>query len=143
MYPPCSRKQVESWSSLSCGWLQRSLYALFSTFLPSAYGSPVAEHEKQRQRNAELVALQEEAGRRQEEERRQIAEQIEAERRATEKYKVCRRSAWNWRGKGVATAEKDATGGMGVPALRRGLMGEGEDRGGLGRGQSHSAVRCC
>ena len=41
-----------------------------------------------RQRNVELVRLQEESARRQEEERRRIAEQIEAERRATEKYKV-------------------------------------------------------
>ena len=41
-----------------------------------------------RQRNVELVRLQEESGRRQEEEKRRIAEQIEAERRATEKYKV-------------------------------------------------------
>lgn len=46
-----------------------------------------AEHDKQRQRNAELVALQEESSRRQEEERRRIAEAIEAERRATERYK--------------------------------------------------------
>lgn len=48
----------------------------------------VAEHEKQRVRNVELVKLQEESARRQEEEKRRIAEQIEAERRATEKYKV-------------------------------------------------------
>ena len=49
------------------------------------------EHEKQRARNRELVALQEEGARRQEAERRRVAEQIEAERRATEKYKVLRR----------------------------------------------------
>jgi ATPase family AAA domain-containing protein 3A/B len=46
-----------------------------------------AEHEKQRARNAELVALQEESGRRQEEQRAAVAAQIEAERRATERYK--------------------------------------------------------
>ncbi|GAB4815326.1 hypothetical protein N2152v2_002372 [Parachlorella kessleri] len=46
------------------------------------------EHDKMRQRNVELVRLQEESARRQEEERRRIAEQIEAERRATEKYKA-------------------------------------------------------
>ncbi|KAL6767968.1 hypothetical protein ACKKBF_B37290 [Auxenochlorella protothecoides x Auxenochlorella symbiontica] len=47
-----------------------------------------AEHEKQRARNAELVALQDESHRRQEAERAQIAAQIEAERRATEAYKA-------------------------------------------------------
>lgn len=47
-----------------------------------------AEHEKQRQRNAELVALQEESTRRQEEQKAAIAAQVEAERRATEKYKA-------------------------------------------------------
>ena len=46
------------------------------------------EHEKGRVRNAELVTLQEEASRRSEAEKRRVAEQIEAERRATEKYKV-------------------------------------------------------
>ena len=46
-----------------------------------------AEHEKQRQRNVELVSLQEESSKRQEQERAAIAAQIEAERRATEKYK--------------------------------------------------------
>ena len=46
------------------------------------------EHEKQRARNRELVGLQEESARRQEAERRRVAEQIEAERRATEKYKA-------------------------------------------------------
>mmetsp|Transcript_18877 Transcript_18877/g.57048 ORF Transcript_18877/g.57048 Transcript_18877/m.57048 type:complete len:601 (-) Transcript_18877:2465-4267(-) len=45
------------------------------------------EHQKQRERNQELVALQEQATKRQEAERRAVAEQIEAERRATEKYK--------------------------------------------------------
>lgn len=47
-----------------------------------------AEHEKQRVRNVELVRLQEESGRRQEEQRAAIAAQVEAERRATEKYKA-------------------------------------------------------
>lgn len=47
-----------------------------------------AEHEKQRARQRELVGLQEESARRQEAERRRVAEQIEAERRATEKYKA-------------------------------------------------------
>ena len=47
-----------------------------------------AEHEKQRQRNAELVKFQEESARKQEEQKAQIAAQIEAERRATEKYKA-------------------------------------------------------
>lgn len=47
-----------------------------------------AEHEKQRGRNAELVSMQEESARRQEAERQRIAAQIEAERRATEKYKA-------------------------------------------------------
>lgn len=46
-----------------------------------------ADHEKQRTRNQELVQLQEASGKRQEAERRSVAEQIEAERRATEKYK--------------------------------------------------------
>jgi len=63
------------------------------------------EHEKQRARNRELVALQEEGARRQEAERRRVAEQIEAERRATEKYKVLQhrvgygyRARHAWRG---------------------------------------------
>jgi len=47
-----------------------------------------SEHEKQRQRNAELVKFQEESSRRQEEQKAAIAAQIEAERRATEKYKA-------------------------------------------------------
>ncbi|KAL4421615.1 hypothetical protein ABPG75_010906 [Micractinium tetrahymenae] len=46
------------------------------------------EHEKQRLRNLELVQLQEEAGKRTEQEKAAIAAQIEAERRATEKYKA-------------------------------------------------------
>ncbi|KAL4854855.1 ATPase family AAA domain-containing protein 3 [Chlorella vulgaris] len=46
------------------------------------------EHEKQRQRNAELVSMQEESGKRTEMEKAAIAQQIEAERRATEKYKA-------------------------------------------------------
>ena len=45
------------------------------------------EHEAARARNAELVALQEEGVRRQEQERARAAAAIEAERRATEKYK--------------------------------------------------------
>lgn len=69
-----------------------------TTHLPAAcrYNDELArkrgegEHEKQRARNRELVALQEEGARRQEAERRRVAEQIEAERRATEKYKVLR-----------------------------------------------------
>jgi len=47
-----------------------------------------AEHEKQRQRNVELVGLQEESSRRQEEQKAAVAAQIEAERRATEKYRA-------------------------------------------------------
>jgi len=47
-----------------------------------------AEHEKQRGRNVELVRLQEESSRRQEEQKASIAAQVEAERRATEKYKA-------------------------------------------------------
>lgn len=45
------------------------------------------EHEAARARNAELVALQEEGVKRQEQERARAAAAIEAERRATEKYK--------------------------------------------------------
>ncbi|KAI7840123.1 hypothetical protein COHA_006164 [Chlorella ohadii] len=45
------------------------------------------EHDKQRQRQVELVQMQEESSRRAEVEKQQIAQQIEAERRATEKYK--------------------------------------------------------
>ncbi len=66
------------------------------------------EHEKQRLRNLELVQLQEEAGRRAEQEKAAIAAQIEAERRATEKYKAEVRGAavvcvWGcvWCGGGV------------------------------------------
>jgi ATPase family AAA domain-containing protein 3A/B len=47
-----------------------------------------AEHEKQRARNVELVRLQEESAARQEQQRASIAAQVEAERRATEKYKA-------------------------------------------------------
>ena len=47
-----------------------------------------AEHEKQRVRNVELVRLQEESSRRQEEQKAAISAQVEAERRATEKYKA-------------------------------------------------------
>ena len=46
------------------------------------------EHEKQRIRNMELVKLQEESQRRQEEQKAAFAAQMEAERRATEKYKA-------------------------------------------------------
>lgn len=46
------------------------------------------EHEKNRERNQELVGLQEQSVRKQEAEKRRIQEQIEAERRATEQYKV-------------------------------------------------------
>ncbi|KAL6750220.1 hypothetical protein V8C86DRAFT_3020162 [Haematococcus lacustris] len=46
----------------------------------------MAEHELQRQRNAELVKLQEEASARQEAERLRIEQQIQAERRAAEAY---------------------------------------------------------
>ena len=46
-----------------------------------------SEHEAARARNAELVALQEEGVKRQEQERARAAAAIEAERRATEKYK--------------------------------------------------------
>jgi len=45
------------------------------------------EHELNRQRNAELVKMQEDSARAKEEQRRVIEEQIQAERRATEKYK--------------------------------------------------------
>lgn len=47
-----------------------------------------SEHELNRQRNAELVKMQEESSRAKEEQRRVIEEQIQAERRATEKYKA-------------------------------------------------------
>ena len=46
------------------------------------------EHEKYRQRNAELVQMQEESAARQEQQKRLIAQQIEAERRATDQNKV-------------------------------------------------------
>jgi ATPase family AAA domain-containing protein 3A/B len=46
------------------------------------------EHEKERERNRELVLLQQQSSRQMEAEKRQVAEQIEAERRATERYKV-------------------------------------------------------
>ncbi|KAI8103164.1 hypothetical protein M9434_005947 [Picochlorum sp. BPE23] len=46
------------------------------------------EHEKQRQRNMEMVRFQEESARRQEEQKAAVAAQIEAERRATEKYRA-------------------------------------------------------
>ena len=48
----------------------------------------MAEHELQRQRNAESVKLQEDAHARQEGERRRIEQQIPAERRAAEQYAV-------------------------------------------------------
>lgn len=47
-----------------------------------------AEHHKNRERNQELVALQEQSNRNQQNEKRRIQEQIEGERRATEKYKA-------------------------------------------------------
>ena len=47
-----------------------------------------AEHQKNRERNQELVIMQEESNRKQQSEKRRIQEQIEGERRATEKYKV-------------------------------------------------------
>ena len=47
-----------------------------------------AEHEKYRQRNAELVRMQEESSSRQEQQRQVVGQQIEAERRATEQHKV-------------------------------------------------------
>jgi len=47
-----------------------------------------SEHQKNRERNRELVTLQEQSVRNQEAEKRRIQEQIEGERRATEKYKV-------------------------------------------------------
>ena len=46
------------------------------------------EHEKYRQRNAELVKMQEESAARQEQQKQLIAQQIEAERRATDQHKV-------------------------------------------------------
>lgn len=46
------------------------------------------EHEKGRQRNAEIVALQEDSTRRQEAEKQRAAAEIEAERRATEERRV-------------------------------------------------------
>lgn len=46
------------------------------------------EHERNRQRNVELVQLQEESAQRQEAQRQQIEAQIQAERRETERYKV-------------------------------------------------------
>ena len=46
------------------------------------------EHEKYRQRNAELVKMQEESSARQEQQRQIVAQQIEAERRATDQNKA-------------------------------------------------------
>lgn len=46
------------------------------------------EHEKYRQRNAELVRMQEESSARQEQQRQVVAQQIEAERRATDQHKA-------------------------------------------------------
>ena len=47
-----------------------------------------AEHEKQRQRNLEMIQMQEQSAKRAEEQKAQVAMQIEAERRATEKYRA-------------------------------------------------------
>ena len=47
-----------------------------------------SEHELQRQRNTELVRMQEDSSRTQEEERLRVEQQIQAERRAAELYKV-------------------------------------------------------
>jgi len=47
-----------------------------------------AEHEKQRVRQVELVRLQEESVANQEAKKFEIQKQIEAERRATEQYRV-------------------------------------------------------
>jgi len=68
------------------------------------------EHEKQRVRNVELVQLQEEAGRRQEQEKAAIAQQIEAERRATEKYKA---QVQGWAGGTRAVQGRVEAGGKG------------------------------
>ncbi len=46
------------------------------------------EHEKNRERNAELVRMQEQSSAKQEQQRAQTEAQIQAERRASEKYKV-------------------------------------------------------
>lgn len=46
------------------------------------------EHAKGRERNAEIVALQEESTRRQEAEKQRAAAEIEAERRATDEHRV-------------------------------------------------------
>ena len=51
------------------------------------------EHARGRERNAELVALQNESVAKQEVERQRVSAQIEAERRATEQHKV-----WLWGG---------------------------------------------
>ena len=48
----------------------------------------MADHELQRQRNAEMVKLQEDAGARQEQERLRVEQQIQAERRSAESYAV-------------------------------------------------------
>ena len=62
-----------------------------------------AEHEKAKQRNAEMVSLQSENLRRQNEEKLRLQAQIEAERRATEQYRVSHwccfqkgTSSWSW-----------------------------------------------
>jgi ATPase family AAA domain-containing protein 3A/B len=47
-----------------------------------------AEHELQRQRNGELVALQEQAAARKEAERLRIEQQIQAERRSADQHAV-------------------------------------------------------
>lgn len=52
-----------------------------------------AEHELQRQRNGELVALQEQAAARKEAERLRIEQQIQAERRSADQHAV-RADAW-------------------------------------------------
>ncbi len=65
---------------------QRAQLAQYEDELARKRGE--GDHQRNRERNAELVRMQEESHARQEAQRRAIEEQIQAERRATEKYKV-------------------------------------------------------
>ena len=58
------------------------------------------EHARGRERNAELVTMQNESVSKQEAERQRVSAQIEAERRATEQHKV---------GSGVSRLSADST----------------------------------
>jgi membrane protein involved in colicin uptake len=72
-----------------------------------------AEHELQRQRNGELVALQEQAAARKEAERLRIEQQIQAERRSADQHAVRQGAGWQIHGVHdvaiVATVYAEAT----------------------------------